>query len=292
MASRLPRLALGLLAPALLLAPCAAQAVNLVPNPGFESYTMCPVTFGQTYEAAPWDTPNTGTSDYLNACAPATFPSVNVPQTQMGFQTAFDGVGFAGLIPYSSAADYREYVSSPLTAALQAGQPYLIQFRVSLADTSLYAVDRLGAHLSVGPVGPVPNYAPLPYTPQIESPANVALSNSTGWTLISGTFVALGGEDHITIGSFRDDASTALSPGPHTWPGGSYYFIDGVSVEIALPTEQACCLSDGSCSMQFPGECTFLGGSPAGPGTTCTPDPCTPTNGRARSWGEIKTTYR
>ena len=190
------------------------------------------------------------------------------------------------------AASLRSIVSSPLSTPLQAGTPYLIQFRVSLADSSLLAVDRLGAYLSVGPVGPVNNYAALPYTPQIESPANVALSNSTGWTLISGTFVALGGEDHITIGSFRDDASTTLSPGPGAWLGGSYYYVDAVSAEIALPTEQACCLSDGSCSMQFPGECTFLGGSPAGPGTTCTPDPCTPTNGRARSWGEIKTTYR
>lgn len=292
MASRLPRLAPTLMLALQSLAPRSAMAVNLVPNPGFESYTSCPTSYGQSNLAAPWDTPNTGTSDYLNACAPATFPSVNVPYTQMGFQTAFDGVGYGGLIPYSSAPDYREYLTTPLTAPMVAGTPYTITFHVSLADTSLFAVDRIGAYLSVGPVGPVPNYAPLPYTPQIESPVNVPLSNSTGWTTITGVYVALGGEDHLTIGSFRDDASTFLANGPSDWPGYSYYFVDGVVAEVALPTEQACCLPDGTCSIQFPGECTLLGGSPAGPGTACTPNPCGVTRDRKRTWGGVKVMYR
>jgi len=154
------------------------------------------------------------------------------------------------------------------------------------------AIDRLGAYLSVGPVGPVPNYAPLTFTPQIESPANVALTNSTGWTQISGVFVAVGGETHITIGSFRDDGSTLTVPGPDTWPGGAYYYVDDVSVEISLPTEQACCMPDGGCSIQFPGECTLLGGTPAGPGTSCFPDPCTPTRTHPKTWGAVKSIYR
>ena len=59
--------------------------------------------------------------------------------------------------------------------------------------------------------------------------------------------------------------------------------IDAVSVDLNLPTEQACCLPDGQCSIQFPGECTFLGGTPAGPGTTCSPDPCGVTPARRSS---------
>jgi hypothetical protein len=269
-----------------------AQAVNLVPNPGFESYTGCPTSFSQIYQAAPWDTPTTGTSDYLNACAPVVFPSVNVPQNEQGYQAAHGGVGYAGLIPYSAAPDYREYVSAPLLSPLAPGTPYVVQFWVSLADSSLYAIDRLGAYLSVGPVGPVPNWAPLAVTPQVESPANVPLANATGWTLISGIVVAAGGEDHITIGSFRNDASTALTPGPGTWPGGSYYYVDDVSVEQSLPTQQACCLPNGTCSMQFPGECALLGGTSAGPGTTCTPGACKVTATRARTWGALKSVYR
>lgn len=280
------------LACALWIAPPAAHAVNLVPNPSFESYVGCPTSFGQTYQAAPWDAPTTGTSDYLNACAPVIFPSVNVPQNEQGFQTAHSGVGYAGLIPYSAAPDYREYIQAPLTSPLVASASYLVKFYVSLADSSLLAIDRLGAYLSVGPVGPIPNYAPLALTPQVESPANVPLNNAAGWTLVSAVVVASGGEDHITIGSFRDDASTATFPGPGTWPGGSYYYIDDVSVELSLPTVQACCLPDGTCSMQFPGECTLLGGTPGGPGTDCTSGPCDATKTRRSTWGEVKSIYR
>lgn len=290
----MPHRANRLAAPALalLLAANAAHAVNLVPNPGFETYTSCPTSFSQVNLAAPWDTPNTGTSDFLDACAPNTFPSVNVPANQQGFQTAHTGVGYAGLIPYSAAANYREYVTAPLLSPLALGTPYVISFYGSLADSSSLAIDRLGAYLSVGPVGPVNNYAALPYLPQVESPANVPLTNASGWTLISGTFVAAGGEDHITLGSFHDDASTSLVPGPGTWPGGAYYYLDDVSVEQVLPTLQACCLPGGTCSMQFPGECTLLGGTPAGPGTSCTPGPCGVTNARPSTWGALKSRYR
>lgn len=286
-----PRHTLAVLACALLL-PAGARAVNLFPNPGFESVTSCPSTFGQIALAAPWDTPNTGTSDSYNACAPAAFPSVNVPYTQLGYQNALSGVGYVGIIPRSAAADYREYVSAPLLAPLVAGQSYTVTFNVSLADTASLAIDRLGAYFSVGPVGPVPNYAALPYTPQVESPAFAFLTNSTGWTAVTGTFVAAGGEDHVTLGNFHDDATTNTTPGPGDWPGGAYYFIDDVSVEQVLPTLQACCTADGQCSMQFPGECTLLGGTPAGTGTTCTPDPCTPTPTTRATWGRLKATYR
>lgn len=291
MKPRLESVALATLVLAVTLAP-SAHAVNLVPNPSFESYTSCPTSFGQLSLATPWDVPNTGTSDYLNACAPVVFPSVNVPNNEQGFQNARTGVGYAGFIPYSAAPDYREYLQAPLTSPLAPGTAYLVKFYVSLADQSLLAIDRLGAYLSVGPVGPVPNYAPLAFTPQVESPANVALNDATNWTLISGVYVATGGEDHIVIGSFHDDASTATSPGPGTWPGGSYYYVDDVSVEVDVPTIQACCLPDGTCSMQFPGECTLVGGSPGGTGTTCSPSPCDATTTRSRSWGSLKTIYR
>jgi hypothetical protein len=283
--------AFGLLCAALL-APQPSHAVNLVPNDSFEFYTACPTSFGQTFQAFPWDAPTTGTSDYLNACHPGSFPSVDVPNNEQGIQAALTGSGYAGLIPLSAAPDYREYIEAPLSSPLVASASYLVKFHVSLADESLFAIDRLGAYLSVGSVGPVGNFAPLAVTPQVESPANVHLTDATNWTLISGVVVAAGGEDHIVIGSFRDDASTSTVAGPGTWPGGSYYYIEDVSVELIQPSEEACCMSDGSCALLFPGECTLLGGTPAGPGTACTPDPCVPTPARVRTWGAVKTIYR
>lgn len=289
--NRFPILA-AVIACAPLAAAPAAWAVNLVPNPDFETYVNCPFNYGQLAEAAPWSAPTTGTSDYHNVCTSGPY-APDVPQNPLGFQNAYSGVGYAGLIPYSAAPGYREYLEAPLNTPLVAGTAYQVRFRISLADSSIYAVDRLGAYLSVGTVGPVGNDAPLPYTPQVETPAGVPLADMTNWVLVSGTFVAAGGEDHIVIGSFRDDASTQLTPVPGTWPGGSYYYIDDVSVEEALPdTDQACCL-DGQCTVLTAGECQSLGGTALGPGTACDPDPCGPTSTRTRkTWGGLKTIYR
>jgi hypothetical protein len=288
----LARRAARFVLPCLLLAGPAA-AVNLVPNPGFESYSICPFTFGQLSFATSWSAPTLGTSDYFNACAPPTFPSVNVPYTQLGYRPARTGDGMAGLIPYSAAPDYREYLEAQLTSPLVASQTYTVSFYVALADTASIAIDRLGAYLSVGPVGPINNDAPIAVTPQVESPANVYLTDSVNWMLVSGTYVATGGENHIVIGSFHDDASTSTTPGPDTWPGGAYYFVDDVTVELqAGPTDQACCASDGTCSIQLPGECTATGGTPMGPGSVCTPNPCGPTPARQKSWGALKAIHR
>ncbi len=277
---------------ALAISASAARAVNLVPNPSFETVSPCPTGFGQLNVAVPWDTPNTGTSDALHACAPSGPFAPGVPFNALGQQAAFSGVGYAGLIPYSSAADYREYLYAPLNSPLVAAQTYTFSFHVSLADTSMLAIDRLGAYFSVGPIGPYGNYAPLPFTPQVESPANAFLTNTTGWTTISGSFVAVGGEDHIVIGNFHDDATTNTTPMPGTWPGGAYYYVDDVTVEIVLPTDQACCLADGSCAVMLPGECQALGGTPGGAGSVCDPSPCGPTPAKRTSWGAVKTIYR
>ena len=279
-------------------APRTAAAVNLVPDPSFESYANCPVTFGQFYEATQWTMPNTGTSDLFNVCSPNSFPSVSVPTNTIGTQAPVSGVGYAGIIPFSAAADYREYVQAQLTSPLVASATYTVSFNVSLGDTSSIAIDRLGAYFSVGALN-IGNYAPIVATPQVESPVNVPLSNSTGWTTISGTFVAAGGETHVILGSFRDDASTNTSPGPSVWPGGAYYYIDDVSVELAnAQVDQACCLPNGQCVLLTPNECQAQGGTPLGAGVPCGggggtgDDPCGPTPAKKSSWGTLKGIYR
>jgi len=270
-----------------------AFAVNLVPNPSFETYANCPSTFGQFYECVGWTMPNQGTSDLFNVCSPTGFPSVSVPVNTSGVENPQNGVGYAGIIPWSPAPDYREYLQAQLTSPLVNGNTYAISFWVSLADTSSIAVDRIGAHFSVGQIGPLGSNTTLLVTPQVESPVNVPLNVSNGWTLISGTFVAAGGEDHVIIGSFRDDASTNTSPGPSVWPGGAYYYVDAVSVEfVNQNVDQACCLPDGQCAVMLPGECQALGGTPAGVGTSCVPDdPCGATPTEGTSWGRVKARY-
>src|SRR5689334_8972274 len=104
--------------------PChQARAVNLVPNDSFESFTSCPVGFSNMSDCVSWDAPTTGTSDYYNACTSG--PNTpDVPNNNFGFQNARTGVAYAGFIPYSAAADYREYVETALTSPLIANVTY------------------------------------------------------------------------------------------------------------------------------------------------------------------------
>jgi hypothetical protein len=238
-----------------------------------------------------WFAPTTGTSDYYTVCV--TGPNTpSVPVNNFGVQSPRTGNGYCGFILYSAAPDYREYVETPLTSPLVANVTYTVKFYVNLADISNRSIDRIGAYLSVGPVGPIANYAPLPYTPQVESPSGNFLTDTVNWMLVSGTYTAAGGEDHITIGNFHDDASTAYQLGPGNWPGGSNYFIDDVSVEFVPQVDQACCLANGTCTLTTPGECQLAGGTPLGVGTTCDPNPCGATAVRRGTWGSLKTVYR
>jgi hypothetical protein len=233
------RCAYRLLSCGLLLLPVAAvgsprlpPTANLVPNPSFESFSALPSSYSQISLAFPWHKPTTGTSDYFHVRA--AWPGVDIPSNSLGFQYPKHGIAYAGLIAYRTEDEYREYLQVPLTAALVAGVEYTVSFWISRAELSGWSVDRLGAHLRAGAVGPVGNYAALPFTPQIESPAGVQLADTLNWKKISGTFVAAGGEDHLLIGSFRDDPSTSVE-GDGIASTMAYYYVDKVSVVLTHP---------------------------------------------------------
>ncbi len=287
----------GRLPAALLLLVCPVAptgAVNLVPNPGFESLNTCPTGFGQLSAAASWNAPTDGTSDCLNTCVTGwpTFPVPAVPSNPLGFQMPLGGNGYGGFIVRNSLdTSYREYLQVPLSAPLVNGQSYTVTFHVNLSDSSYLAIDRIGAYLSAGPVGPTGNDLPLAFTPQIETPANTFLADTVDWMTVSGTFTANGTETHLVIGNFHDDANTATQSTGMAWPV-SYYHVDDVLVELAAPELVACCTSDGFCQMLTAAQCLGEGWTPGAPGSSCTPDPCGPTAVEPSSWGRVKSGYR
>lgn len=84
---------------------------------------------------------------------------------------------------------------------------------------------------------------------------------------------------------------------------GTYYFIldtygTGLGgpwtadYTITCPVPEACCFTDGTCTMLLAGDCRAQGGTPQGVGTVCDPNPChvVPTNNT--TWGQIKSNYR
>ncbi len=213
----------------------SATAQNLVPNPGFDTYTTCPSTSSQVTLTPPWFNPAgaTGSPDYMNACF--TGGQQGAPTNFYGYQVPYNPGGYYGLITYYNGVEVREYLSVQLTSPLVAGTVYNVGFHVSLSDNFMYATDHFGAYISNGPVnGPGTFGAMTAYTPQIDNPSGNVISDMINWTLVSGTYTAVGGENYITLGNFSDDANTqAPLVNPGNTLGWGYYYIDEVFV---IPT--------------------------------------------------------
>jgi hypothetical protein len=124
----------------------------------------------------------------------------------------------------------------------------LINFYVSLYDSlpggfclfysykKITAINCIGAFISNSKQHSMQDFV-IHNLPQVRAIA--FLTDTAGWTEISGYYTALGGEQFLTIGNFYDDAHTPLQTVLNT-PGGiagSYYLIDDVSVEDATGME-------------------------------------------------------
>lgn len=215
---------------------------NLVPNPSFEQFTACPPGVAPPFTAAIWSLPSVGgSSDYYNSCAPAA-SYVSTPVNGFGNQAPRTGSGYAGFILRPTNL-YREYLEVPLTAPLVAGNTYQVSFYVSLADQSKWAIDKFGAYLSVGSVGPITGAPVLPFVPQVMHPIGTFITDKTNWTQISGSYTATGGEDHLVIGNFYDNVATPPQLGQGGFYEGAYYYIDDVSVcaTCVTPPCDSCC---------------------------------------------------
>lgn len=202
------------------------QSQNLVPNPSFENYTTCPTSVAQINLALPWVTPSSGSPDYFNSCATSTF--CDVPSNFFGIQTPRTGNAYAQVVIYPSSISLREYAQIKLLSPLIAGQTYNISFYTSLQENSYRASNNIGIYIST-PAPSIAGSGPLPVTPQINETA--VINDVINWTLISGTYTAIGGEEYITIGNFYDDVSTTTAINPSgTAMYATFYLIEDVCV--------------------------------------------------------------
>jgi len=202
---------------------------NLVPNPSFEDTTNCSID-NQIFRTPPWQQPTAGTSDWFNPCASSPSGST-VPANDFGVQNAKEGSSYAGFILYYGYLYYREYIQAQLNDSLVAGSKYWVSFHVSLSDSSEYAIKEIGAYFSDTAVSSV-DVIPLQYSPQITS-NGTHISDKNNWVLVSGTFIANGGEKFITIGNYQDSLSIdTLNVGGSSGLGDktAYYYIDNVCI--------------------------------------------------------------
>ena len=118
---------------------------SLIPNPSFEEFTGCPVTFSQLDLAKDWVQATGGTSDYWIG-APTCNDNWRVGLGGIGAlkQIATDGNAFVGSI--KEEEDYYEYIGACLNSPLKAGVEYTFTLDIAAAtDDSNYGGDTNGA---------------------------------------------------------------------------------------------------------------------------------------------------
>jgi gliding motility-associated-like protein len=182
----------------------------------------------------------------LNVCTNSiAYPAFSsVPYSTRGYQFPKTGDGFAGIGTYvgipSSGGDsinhIAEYVSVKLISPLKANTCYYGEFYTSLADICEYATNRIAMLLTPNALTTTATSFTNSLQPQIEWDTTKFFTDTLNWVKISGTFTAIGGEQYITIGNFKDGNHTKLKVltsnfiSPSFFPDkrAAYHYIDDV----------------------------------------------------------------
>lgn len=225
----------------------SAQTGNLVRNPGFESTDTNPIQTWLkenpvgTQLVAGWKTPTLATPDYYNSDQ-STCDGFPVATARTGTGRGAIICGMQNQLP--NVRNYKEYLQGELSSPLIAGKEYAVSFYVTLDCASPQAATGIGAYFSNERIT-AQSKERLPVKPQVISYEKITYED--GWTLITGNFVAKGGEQYITLGSYSDTSVISLSSlgtHPMTFIASPhigmhvYYYMDDVCV---APAEEKSC---------------------------------------------------
>ncbi len=212
---------------------------NLVPNPGFEEYVKCPGGFmlnRKEFAIHGWESPTSGTPDHFHSCSTG---EADVPVNWAGNSNAHGGKGYAGIYVWTVSSVYREYLQCELAEPLIAGEKYTLEFYYKLANSAVYAVNRIGMALSTTRINKTTDGVP-DLTPVLSIQKDTAVDVATGtWERARMEYVAQGGERFVIIGNFFSNQQTKATRLPFRYGMNpmlndkSYYYIDDVSVQRA-----------------------------------------------------------
>jgi len=206
---------------------------NLVPNPSFENYSICPSSAttpmdDQVIRATGWSSYR-DTPDYYNTCATSTV--VGVPSNNTGFQFPHTGDAYCGGATYNKNGLFREIIGIQLSSPLTIGQRYYVSFYTTLSGKSgfNFATNNIGVKFTTSSYNYISN--PIPVNNFAHINYNAFISDTLNWQQINGSFIADSNYSYVAIGNFFDDSNTdtaCISNGTLTLDG--YYYLDDVCV--------------------------------------------------------------
>ncbi len=214
---------------------CEAQ--NLVPNHSFEVRDSClEVNTAYTLGTGPlgWFSAG-GTGDYFMSCIPDGGFN-DVPLSYVAFQYAQEGECYVGVVTYHQTTGVREYFMIELAQPLVVGQEYYAGFYASPTwggpqPQVFLASSHIGILFTTQPLhwsnnDPWPtggNFAHV-YHPWL-------ITDTVGWTLVSGSFVADSAYQYLMIGNHFDNGITdTLHFADFPWTPIAHTLIDNVCV--------------------------------------------------------------
>lgn len=219
---------------ALILSHCT-EAQNLVPNPSFEENSGCPLEGNFDQKVDFWFNARP-TCDYYHECEAN---GNGIPINTGGGGYARTGLAYAGFKVWCINSRFvgREVLGVELLEPLHVGVIYRVEFYLSMMDSIWYGSKNVGAYFSaLQPDNDIDSIEG--YQPQVQYDGDF-ITDKEGWTRVSGTFVAQGGERFLSIGNFDKYEDTEIlfvhGGGVNPWHSNVYwscaaYFIDDVSV--------------------------------------------------------------
>jgi hypothetical protein len=238
-----------------------SQTINYVSNGSFEQIHNCgnPNAISNAKNWRSIDSSIFGNALFYSTCYP------NVPFGPLGYQWPRTGNSYG---MYSalcqptlcSTNNSRGYLRNRLKSSLQPGKKYCVKFYVNISDNSSYGIDSFGAYFGDNTLDTITMVnGPLIYIlPQVQNPINNFVTDTLGWTQITGTFVATGIEKHIVIGNFKSDANTNKILINSTFSPNIFtdIRIDDVS---CIPLDLPAYAAPGSDIWAIPGNTLYLG---------------------------------
>jgi len=232
---------------------------NLVPNPSFEQYIICPGG-NKTTGCNDWlSSINTNSINYgyFNYCGTSKFGGVPFNNPTKSGRYPKSGKGYIGIITFANN-NGRNYVQTKLINSLKLNNNYYVEFFISYPTSYLYGANNLG--LLIGDTAITTYDGPLAVIPQILPYGNPVRKDTLNWLRVSGIYKAHGGEKYITLGNFFDNAhtlvDTVIKPIIPYYNAAGYY-IDDVSV---IPLDSMFLQADaGRDTNIYKGDSVFIG---------------------------------
>ena len=205
---------------------------NLVPNPSFENYIVCP-NDPLDPPPPPWYTPTTYVCPYANSCS--TSPNSGVPYNALGnYQYPHSGNGYIGLDYINQyKQNHRNYIQVQLKDSLQKGKCYYVEYFVVGQDNAGSHCNNVSALLTKSP-----KYVDTLNYPngimfsnaQIYNYGNPIIKDTQNWVKISAIYISQGGEKYLTLGNFAYDILTNYIRFDSSMYDGAGYYIDDVLI--------------------------------------------------------------